>query len=189
MGGLDPRIIEHDLGAKVEVIPVQMVGAELPAIESYADENAPLFDAIVLQVDDGTLGNTLLNEGPAAWKTSVTASLRSLRTSLERQHVLLLVVQRPMPNFLGPNERVSAKVQENSIAAPDHAQQGAWDAVLAASGVHWVDLWSTYMSDIRSARTEEIYGADAHFTAHGRILTGNAIAKALKPLVPASAVH
>ncbi len=166
-----------------------MVGAELPAIESYVDENAPLFDAVVLQVDDGILGNRLLNAGPAAWKTAVTTSLSTLRASLERQHVLLLVVERPMPNFLGPNERVSAKVQENAVDPPSHAQQSAWDAVLAASGVHWVDLWSAYMSDIRSARSDEIYGADAHFTAHGRAITATAILRALKPLVPASAVR
>lgn len=178
------NMIEHGLGARTEVVPVQMAGAQLAPIISYVDETAPLFDAVILHVDDGTLGDVLLNEGPAAWKGHMAASLRALRDSLERQHVLLFVVERPMPNFLGPTEHLWAKIQENALAPPDRSQQDAWDAALAASGVHWIDLWSAYMADIRSARHEEIYSADAHLTEHGRIVTANAIVNALRPLIP-----
>jgi len=177
--------IARGIGPKADVVPVQMVGSELPAIVSYIEEYGELFDMVILHVDDGTIGNALLERGASAWHDPVLKSLRSLRESLEREHVGLLVVERPMPNMLGPAEGTAHNIRENALAAPNVTQKDAWDAVLRESGAHWTDLWPAYMRDIRSVRVEPIYAGDEHLTPHGRSVTAAAVLQALRPLLPA----
>ena len=185
-----PGIVEKSVASDVHarsgktarVVPVQMMGAQLEAFSSYVANvvDAHAADAVVLEINDGSVAG----DAPG-WKAGATTVLRSLRATLARAHVPLVVVAEPLAFELDPIERAYRKTTENSYLPANVDAETDWSAIAKDSGVPLVDLWGPMLKDLRSPRHRALFGSDdEHFSEYGRLVAGDAVAAALLRLRP-----
>ena len=184
--GVAERDVNRALPARarrVRLVAIRLIGTTVSGLAEYLQEIADtrLVDAVVLHVNDGTV-----DAGPpAAWAPSTLGALERADRALRSAHVPLLTVVTPFPTELGPTEATWDKLLGNALVPQHLDREAGWRTLLAASGTPSVDLWPLFFDELRSPAHRPIFSTyDAHFTAYGRELVGNAVAQALLRLHP-----
>jgi DNA-binding beta-propeller fold protein YncE/lysophospholipase L1-like esterase len=168
---------------RVRLIPMRFIGTNVDGLADYLQEIADtgLVDAVVLHLNDGIAGT----DPRDPWAPRTLAALQRADRALRAAHVPLLTVANPFPTELGPTEETWGKVLTDGLVPHYLDREEGWRTLLAASGTPSVDLWPLFFDELRSPAHRPIFSThDAHFTAYGRELVGDAVAKALLRLHP-----
>ena len=124
--------------------------------------------------------------GEPQWTAVVTESLRATNDALSKQGIRLIVVTSPVPDNVSPAEWMWRQLlSAGGQTDPTSSIGDALNAAVRASGVSYLDGWSVFETESRSAQHTALFGTeDEHFSPHGRTVFANALADYLSRIKP-----
>jgi hypothetical protein len=117
----------------------------------------------------------------AAWRGPFVQGLRELDARLAARGVKLAVVEQPLPFEISLTEFAWEQTRlQTTITPQGDAGEAVRNAVLS-SGVRTIDAWPAFEAAESAPDHAALWGtADAHFSAAGRALLANVIARSLE---------
>ncbi len=117
-----------------------------------------------------------------SWTKALTESLRSADAALRKDGIKLVIVTTPLPENLSPTESLWNRLLAHDGQTSASYQIGAaMNRAVEQSGVAFLDGWSVFDAESRSAQHSALFGTqDIHFSPHGRAVLANALATYLE---------
>lgn len=177
------------------IFPGSPIAAQADWINSVLGETRAA-DLVVLCVTTSSLNGTPgvptypkrgdVIAGEAQWTAVLTASLRATKDDLRRQGIQLVVVTSPVPDDISPAELLWRRLlSADGQTDPSSSIGDAMNAAVRASGVQYLDGWSVFEAESRSAQHAALFGTeDEHFSPHGRTVYAEALANYLSRIKP-----
>ncbi len=184
-----PGQIEHSLSntshmrnRTVKVNAIQLIDADLHDAADYLGllASSHCYSTVIFSVNSVSLkGVPGLSQ--STWANPAATIFRRIGKMYERAGVRFLIVLVPTHLEVGPAEGTWMRMPQAALAPNDVSD--IWGLALRSSGVHYVDLWPEFISDLRSPAHRALYGSvDAHLTPHGRSLVASSVAATLRSL-------
>ncbi len=154
--------------------------------------NSHAADAVMIQLNpasvylsSGISACQSLASEPNSWQTSLRRHLVDFKKRLDAVGIALLLVSQPIPGEIsfqeGPYVMTAPCVHLN----PEGTVQQLFNKPFAESGVDWLDAWTVFESELRSAHHKPLFlSVDGHFTPHGNEVMARAIVQKLEQLKP-----
>ncbi|HZO92630.1 MAG TPA: hypothetical protein VFB22_02590 [Candidatus Baltobacteraceae bacterium] len=163
----------------IRVLPALAPGVDVTALAQFANEysDANLFDAMIFQLNTGSIPPAA-GRSAAARTAALAAALRALADRLRAAHIPLLVVTEPVSVQFAPAEEFWSYTVSGNAPWREHDEEYAMLVDAARrSGVPLLDLTAAYETAEAQPTHRALFGStEAHFSAYGRAVTGNAIA-------------
>lgn len=172
------------------------MSSKFDALQQYIDTLAAAHaaDAVVFQINtffpafsyDVPLGSVNLIDQSPRWQSETRAQLRKMNATLKNAGIPLLVVSHPLGDEISLAEQPYATLESPVVHAPPDGKLGAiFNAAVGGSGAAWLNMWSVFDDDLRSAAHRPLFLAvDGHFTPHANDVMAAAIARKLEQMRP-----
>jgi len=187
-----PGQIEATLGASqrqhrwsVRVTALQTVDADLSQAADYLSLIAKThcYGAVVFLVNLVSLKGVPEMTAQIGSDVAAAAILRQINEIYAQARIPILFVALPTALELGPSEGTWVKMPQTAMTPQNTSSQ--WRLTMQAAGAPYVDMWPVFISDLKSAAHQALYGTvDVHLTPHGRALVASSVSAALKRLLP-----
>jgi streptogramin lyase len=166
-------------GRPLKAQAIVMQGASLSAILQYVDllAESRVTNEVVLFIDDGLL----LTSGKE-WEHELNTDLTATSKRLRAAGIKLVVVYHPDAYDVQWSDypRLWANYDGGPVQLSFGVTYGRVRKDLRAAGPSVVDLWPVFTEAMKSPAHVPLYGTtDAHFSAAGRRVVADALAKAL----------